>query len=71
MAIYSILQSNLDQLSSEDESFNRVTSMLCTLQCIACVSESCEHEVISVLVTATAQGNIDSTLVIKVNIVLQ
>ena len=58
----------MDPLSSEDESVNRVLSMLCTLQCIACVAKSCECHVISVLVCATGQGHVDGGLVKKVNL---
>ena len=55
-------------MSSEDESVNCVLSMLCTLQCIACVAKSCECRVISVLVCATGQGHVDGGLVKKVNL---
>ncbi|XP_019856363.1 PREDICTED: serine-protein kinase ATM [Amphimedon queenslandica] len=61
-----LVKSNLDEHSSEDESVNRVASMLCTLQSVACSARSCEYHVISLLVTSTGQGHMNSDIVKKV-----
>ena len=58
-------------LSAEDESVNRIASMLCTLQCIGCMSTSCERHVISIMINAVGHGYVDAGLVTKVmNVVL-
>ena len=53
-------------LSAEDESVNRIASMLCTLQCIGCMSTSCERHVISIMINAVGHGYVDAGLVTKV-----
>ena len=39
--------------------------MLCTLQSVACSARSCEHHVISLLVSTTGQGHMNSEIVKK------
>jgi len=56
----------LHDLSSEDESVNRVSSRVYTLQLAACVSPLCEYKVVSELVLAVKHGHIEADLVEKV-----
>ena len=56
----------LHDLSSEDESVNRVSSRVYTLQLMACVSPLCERKVVSELVLAVKLGHIETDLVEKV-----
>ena len=60
----SLPQASQDQLSTEDDSVNRVGSMITTLLHEACVSPVCERNVASLLVNAV--GQIDHDLVAKV-----
>jgi ataxia telangiectasia mutated family protein len=70
--LYDILQSSsqieskLDELSREDESVNRVASGLCLWLCVGSASGSCEHHVMSVLVSAAGRGRVDKCLIKKV-----
>ena len=57
-------QTAQDQLSIEDDSVNRVASMITTLLYMACVSPVCEMKVASLLTNAV--GQIDLALVAKV-----
>ena len=45
---------------------NRVSTMITTLLYEACVSPVCEKKVVSLLITAVGQGQIDIELVRKV-----
>ena len=58
-------QASQDQLSVEDDSVNRVASLIITLLREACVSPVCEVNVPSLLVSAV--GQIDHDLVAKVS----
>ena len=60
------LQTSQDDISAEDESVNRVSSMISTLLCEAGTSPACERKVVSILATAVGQGHIDLDLVCKV-----
>ena len=53
-------------MSVEDESVNRLASMMATLQSMACVSPVCERRVMSVFVSAVGQGHIEACMVSKV-----
>ena len=55
----------LDHLSQEDESVNRVASMIATLQYQACSSPSCERSAVADLVQGVGDG-IDDQLVSQV-----
>ena len=46
---------------------NRVSTMIATVLYEACVSPVCEKKVVSLLITAVGQGQIDVELVRKVN----
>ena len=54
-----------DGLSQEDESVNRVASMIATLQHQACVSLSCERAAVADLVLGVGDG-IDEQLAAQV-----
>ena len=58
------LQASQDQLSAEDDSVNRVASMMATLLYEVSVSPVCERNVASLLISAV--GQIDHDLVAKV-----
>lgn len=60
------ISDGLHELSSEDESVNRVSSRIYSLQLVACVSPVCEHKVVSELVLAVKRGHIEADLVEKV-----
>ena len=60
------LQTELDELSQEDDSVNRVASMIATLQHQACTFPACEPAVLNELLTAVGHGYIDTELVSKV-----
>ena len=62
-------QTSQDELSAEDDSVNRVASMITTLQYEACTSPVCERGVVSVLMTAVGKRHIDEDLVSKVIVV--
>ena len=59
-----MIQASQDQLSAEDDSVNRVASMMATLLYEASVSPVCERNVASLLISAV--GQIDHDLVAKV-----
>lgn len=61
-----IVSDGLDELSTEDESVNRVASRIYTLQMEGCVSPVCERKVVSELILAMGHGHIDPDLVAKV-----
>lgn len=63
-----VISNDLDDLSSEDESVNRVASRIYTLLLEACISPACEQKVVSELVVAVGHGQIDPDLVGKVRI---
>ena len=60
------VQTDQDDLSQEDDSVNRVASMITTLQYQACTSPVCEVAVLNELATAVGHGFIDDELVSKV-----
>ena len=60
-------QTDQDYLSQEDDSVNRVASMIATLQYQACTSPVCEPAVLAELATGVGQNRIDDELVIKVS----
>ena len=62
-----VISEDLDELSTEDESVNRVASRIYTLLLEGCVSPVCEHKVVGELVKAVGHGYIDADLVTKVN----
>ncbi len=64
------LQPNEDELSVEDESVNRVASMIATIQCQGCVSLVSEKKVVSVLINAVGKEQIDFDVARKVSIAL-
>lgn len=64
LSLPSYPQASQDQLSVEDDSVNRVASMIATLLHEACVSPVCEMNVASLLINAV--GQIDHDLVAKV-----
>ena len=59
-------QADQDQLSVEDDSVNRVASMITTLLHVACVSPVSERNVAALLINAV--GQIDHDLVAKVTV---
>lgn len=61
-----VISDGLDELSSEDESVNRVASKIYTLLLEGCVSPVCERKVVGELVMAVGHGHIDADLVAKV-----
>ena len=61
-----LLQTDQDELSQEDDSVNRVSSMIASLQHLMCVSPSCEPTGLSELASGVGQGFIDTELVGKV-----
>ena len=67
---YLFPQRNQDELSVEDESVNRVSSMIATIQCEGCVSPVCEKKVVSVLITAVGKEQIDFDVARKVHTVI-
>ena len=60
------IQTDQDDLSQEDDSVNRVASMITTLQYQASSSPVCEVAVLNELATAVGHGFIDDELVSKV-----
>ena len=60
------ISDGLHELSSEDESVNRVSSRIYTLQLAACMSPVCERKIVSELVLAVRRGHIEADLVDKV-----
>ena len=60
------ISDGLHELSSEDESVNRVSSLIYSLQLEACVSPVCEPKVVSELVLAVKRGHIEADLMDKV-----
>lgn len=60
------ISDDLHEMSSEDESVNRVSSRIYSLQLVACVSPVCERKVVSELVLAVKRGHIEADLVDKV-----
>lgn len=63
------LPDGLDELSSEDQSVNRVASRIYTLLMEGCVSPVCERKVVSELVMSVGRAQIDSDIVTKVSYV--
>lgn len=55
-----------DDLSREDDSVNRVASLITTLQYQACVSPVCESAVLSELIVDVGRDFMDEELVSKV-----
>lgn len=60
------ISEGLHDLSSEDESVNRVSSRIYSLQVAACVSPVCESKIVCELVLAVHRGHIEADLVDKV-----
>ena len=61
-----VISDGLDELSTEDESVNRVASRIYTLLICGCVSPVCERKIVGELVMAAGCGHIDRDLVAKV-----
>lgn len=61
-----VISDGLDELSSEDESVNRVASRIYSLLLQGCVSPTCERMVVKELLIAVGEGSLDTDLVAKV-----
>lgn len=55
-----------DDLSKEDDSVNRIASLMATLQHEACISPVCEQKVVSLLAVAVGNKQIEPELCTKV-----
>ncbi len=63
-----VVSGGLDDLSSEDESVNRVASLIYSLLLQGCVSPTCERLVVKELLVSVGQGLVDIDLVAKVRL---
>ena len=66
LQLANVISDGLDELSFEDESVNRVASMIYSLLLQGCVSPTCERMVVKELLISVGQGHIDTDLVAKV-----
>ena len=62
-----VVSDGLDELSSEDESVNRVASLIYSLLLQGCVSPTCERMVVKELLISVGEGHTDADLVAKVS----
>ena len=60
------LQTEMDRLSEEDESFNNMSSRLATFQSIMAVSSACECPVLWTVLTALGRRQVELSVVNKV-----
>ena len=68
LQLVNVVSDGLDELSSEDDSVNRVASRIYSLLMQGCVSPTCERMVVKELLQAVGEGCIDTDLVAKVSL---